>query len=904
MGNQSSNINNEHASFPDNHTALHTSLSTSGSNGDHQTVMLPMTTSPLSLSSSPFAGNVPAAQQKSPYTALSISPKELSAKKKSTHSASGKSNKEALQARCSTSSEAGGDHAPSAANSSPDMEPQTARGISTRSSCILRGSFRRVKVLNNVPPPVVPDEKFNRLSNVSLGSSSGFGSSGSSQESTASSDSASSTLSSYGNGSVVHPPYSTLTYPLLLPAAEVSSSTHGPAAHKARMNLRLNIAPNNPPVNGTSALNGIYGGHPSNPFGSTGNTFNHLHSPLQSPLPSPQCNAGSTAVLRSPKPNGDLTGTAAFFRNYNRNTADFHNSRGSPADHCHVMTSQTSDNLKSPTRSDYVELMCSSDSRHSRSSFSSFDGSNYSTSSFNNSPNAAPNLDITSMFQSGMNDNEVLSAWLGSIGFTEYFPNFVQAAYDMPTIARMTTEDLTAIGLTKPNHRKRIRAEIAKLANVDLNFGCDLPDTAAQFLHAVGMSEYLPVFTNQNYNSIDKILNMTWDDLEDIGVRKLGHLKKLTLAIKHFRALRRQTAQSLAMEDHMKRFSTGSQLSQHDSQLGNNLADDDKSSASRSSLNSPRRLLESHKTQAPVLTTFQSLTSSVKDPTSEPALWRPRSALGRYPSPLALTPDSEEIFLCSDKDEHSPSSEEPSENMVNGGLSNGHCTLPRRKSLKSPGKSFSKMVAHVFRTDRSEKGSSGPSSPVKDRMDSVDSVISPTRGERLVNSPTVMTAAPLASFVNSSKLLPPAHRLPPAEPSTRSRTSPNTLDFNELGSLSRFPPPPSPLLRPSLSSSTTDMDKTPTLPHRTFACVEQHQQPINNSRTIQQASSMPFAQDNIGTIKQRAGRSIPPINSLVFRDGGNPPRDQVSSLDEITGMLASLTDELDEAMCQLENAAH
>ena len=35
----------------------------------------------------------------------------------------------------------------------------------------------------------------------------------------------------------------------------------------------------------------------------------------------------------------------------------------------------------------------------------------------------------------------------------------------------------------------------------------------------------MSIFTSQNYNTIDKILNMTWEDLEDIGVRKLGNLQ-------------------------------------------------------------------------------------------------------------------------------------------------------------------------------------------------------------------------------------------------------------------------------------------------------------------------------------------------------------------------------------------
>lgn len=48
---------------------------------------------------------------------------------------------------------------------------------------------------------------------------------------------------------------------------------------------------------------------------------------------------------------------------------------------------------------------------------------------------------------------------------------FVNAGYDLPTMCRMTPEDLTAIGIKKPNHRKRLKAEIAQL-----NLPDNLPD--------------------------------------------------------------------------------------------------------------------------------------------------------------------------------------------------------------------------------------------------------------------------------------------------------------------------------------------------------------------------------------------------------------------------------------------
>ena len=45
----------------------------------------------------------------------------------------------------------------------------------------------------------------------------------------------------------------------------------------------------------------------------------------------------------------------------------------------------------------------------------------------------------------------------------------------MPTISRMTPEDLTAIGIKKPNHRKRLKSEITQL---------NIPD---------GLPSYIPV---------------------------------------------------------------------------------------------------------------------------------------------------------------------------------------------------------------------------------------------------------------------------------------------------------------------------------------------------------------------------------------------------------------------------
>lgn len=60
-------------------------------------------------------------------------------------------------------------------------------------------------------------------------------------------------------------------------------------------------------------------------------------------------------------------------------------------------------------------------------------------------------------------DNDIIMDWLNDIKFEEYAQLFSTAGYDLPTISRMTPEDLTAIGIKNPQHRERIKQHIDAL---------------------------------------------------------------------------------------------------------------------------------------------------------------------------------------------------------------------------------------------------------------------------------------------------------------------------------------------------------------------------------------------------------------------------------------------------------
>ncbi|XP_028912697.1 caskin-2 isoform X2 [Ornithorhynchus anatinus] len=140
-------------------------------------------------------------------------------------------------------------------------------------------------------------------------------------------------------------------------------------------------------------------------------------------------------------------------------------------------------------------------------------------------------------------DAQAIYNWLREFQLETYTAHFLQAGYDVPTISRMTPEDLTAIGVTKPGHRKKIAMEIAQLNIAEWLPGY-IPADLLEWLGALGLPQYHKQLVNSGYDSMGLVANLTWEELQEIGVNKLGHQKKLMLGVRRLVELNRSPPQA------------------------------------------------------------------------------------------------------------------------------------------------------------------------------------------------------------------------------------------------------------------------------------------------------------------------------------------------------------------------
>uniref|UniRef100_A0AAR2IUQ9 CASK interacting protein 1 n=1 Tax=Pygocentrus nattereri TaxID=42514 RepID=A0AAR2IUQ9_PYGNA len=129
-----------------------------------------------------------------------------------------------------------------------------------------------------------------------------------------------------------------------------------------------------------------------------------------------------------------------------------------------------------------------------------------------------------------LQSSEAVAEWLTSAQLQFYTTNFLTAGYDLQTISRMTPEDLTAIGVTKPGHRKKMLSEIIKL-NIPDWIPKEKPTSLAEWLSLIGLSQYYQTLVQNGYDNMDFVSDITLEDLQEIGITKLGHQKKLMLAV-------------------------------------------------------------------------------------------------------------------------------------------------------------------------------------------------------------------------------------------------------------------------------------------------------------------------------------------------------------------------------------
>uniref|UniRef100_A0A1B6DRJ2 SAM domain-containing protein n=1 Tax=Clastoptera arizonana TaxID=38151 RepID=A0A1B6DRJ2_9HEMI len=428
----------------------------------------------------------------------------------------------------------------------------------------------------------------------------------------------------------------------------------------------------------------------------------------------------------------------------------------------------------------------------------------------------------------GVPDQDVLHSWLMDLHFEEYFPLFVSAGYDMHTISRMTPEDLTAIGIKKPNHRKKLKAEIALLSISD-GLPDYIPGSLDEWLRLLRLEEYGAALGCQGYATIEDVTQLMWEDLEDIGIVKLGHQKRLMLAIKRVKDLR---AGKTFPPPHTPVFTQNQALP---SEPATTECDCPRVHTMLKSFHQPWEIETSKhlyfatdivpiKIRGGRGKSLESLeegmtgsgggTSSFVPATPPPSGWRHRSY-----DDGDITPTNEIIPLHE-----------------------GGGTLPRPRGLVRP-RPIAKIPATFCPAYRPE--------------------------DVMINVGTLK-------------------RLPPSPPKRQSESVTIVADLH-------CPSPPAPAPQPPSNWSTESQLIASLVANGSDASFK--------SSSSTESDSLPFANENAGTIKQRAVRSVtdyvspirvqPPTSDTSSRAPPRKSQEPVDVLNDIGNMLANLTDELD-----------
>ncbi|CCD65701.1 SAM domain-containing protein [Caenorhabditis elegans] len=255
-------------------------------------------------------------------------------------------------------------------------------------------------------------------------------------------------------------------------------------------------------------------------------------------------------------------------------------------------------------------------------------------------------VDVTSMVQSGVPHAEVLANWLDSINMSNYLAVFLKQGYDLQTIARCTPADLLSLGIKNPDHRKKLMSDIHSWKIIDQWPSVVPNNSLREWLHAIALAEYIPMFESQRYTSVSDVLDLQWEDFEDIGVKRLGHLKRFGLTIKKLKDHQRHASNSLHPSHYAVHSNTSSYNSSYSSPQSFGYSTPSpiqRQPASASRLNDPPPPAPSAPNRA-----FRASCDKIDYLSYQQNNWKSASALPEAPAFLSVKPKSTSDLLFGD----------------------------------------------------------------------------------------------------------------------------------------------------------------------------------------------------------------------------------------------------------------
>jgi hypothetical protein len=146
---------------------------------------------------------------------------------------------------------------------------------------------------------------------------------------------------------------------------------------------------------------------------------------------------------------------------------------------------------------------------------------------------------VGEMMRAGLTDSHIIFNWLSEMGLEMYYESFVKSGYDLLTMMKATPADLSAIGILDPSHRNLIKQSMLMLDVSELedklNKFLMYVNSTDEMLKLIHLEQYAErVRTQQSmYKNFDEfVTTFNCEDLEELGIEKLGHQKKLMIVIK------------------------------------------------------------------------------------------------------------------------------------------------------------------------------------------------------------------------------------------------------------------------------------------------------------------------------------------------------------------------------------